>query len=163
MITANALKAEYINPFLKSTINLFDSTFGLEPKVGDLFLVKNQIKHRWEISGVMILTGSAIGIVAVRLSRFLSVKLLEKSGILFDTEEERDMLTNGMVGELVNIIAGNASTQLSNYNIKVSVPFVIQGENHSIAWPENAPIIGIPFSTSYGPFLVNVTLFNKIA
>ena len=161
MATSSVLKAEYINPFLESANRLFKSTFDLKPQAGDLFLVKNQIKHRWEISGVMILTGSAIGIVAIRLTRYLSVKLLEKSGIIYDTEEERDQLTNGMVGELVNIIAGNASSHLSDYNIKVSVPFVIQGENHSIAWPENAPIIGIPFSTSFGPFVINVSLFTK--
>ncbi len=163
MITVNALKAEYINPFLESTGRLFGSTFDMNPKAGNLFIVDDQIKHRWEVSGVMILTGSAIGIVAIRLSRYLSVKLLEKSGILYESDEERDELTNGMVGELVNIIAGNASSQLSGYNIKVSVPFVVQGENHSIAWPENAPIIGIPYSTSYGPFLINVTMFNRIS
>ncbi len=163
MVTVSALKAEYINPFLESTSRLFDSTFDLNPKPGNLFIVSNQIKHRWEISGVMILTGSAIGVVAIRLSRFLSIKLLEKSGVIYESNEERDQLTNGMVGEMVNIIAGNASSQLSDYRIKVSVPFVVQGENHSIAWPENAPIIGIPYTTAHGPFLINVTLFNRVS
>ena len=161
MGTESAVKVQYTNPFLESTVKLFNSTFNINPKAGNLFLVKNQIKHRWEISGVMILTGSAIGVVSIRLTRHLSQKLLEKSEIYYETQEERDQLTNGMVGELVNIIAGNASSQLSGYNIKVSVPFVIQGENHSIAWPENAPIIGIPFTTAYGPFVINVSLFKK--
>ena len=161
MTSPCAVKAQYINPFLESTYKLFDATFDMKPTAGTCFLVKNQIKHRWEISGVMILTGSAIGIVSIRLTRHLSLKLLEKSGIYYETTEERDQLTNGMIGELVNIIAGNASSRLSGYNIKVSVPFVVQGENHSIAWPENAPIIGIPFTTAYGPFVVNVSMFNK--
>ena len=161
MASPCAVKAQYINPFLNSTQKLFDATFNINPSAGNCFLVKNQVKHRWEISGVMILTGSAIGIVSIRLTRHLSLKLLEKSGISYDSIEERDQLTNGMVGELVNIIAGNASSQLSGYNIKVSVPFVVQGENHSIAWPENAPIIGIPFTTAFGPFVINVSLFNK--
>ena len=156
------MNADYINPFLQSTIRLFDLTFDINPQPGQPFLVAHSQKHRWEISGVMILTGSAIGIVAIRLSKYLSIKLLKKSGVSFDSEEEREELTTEMVGELVNIIAGNAASHLSNYNIKVSVPFVVQGENHSISWPQNVPIIGIPFTTTYGPFLVNVSLFSKI-
>ena len=155
------MRADYINPFLNATINLFDLTFNIDPQPGPPFLVDDSSKHRWEISGVMVLTGSAIGVVAIRLSRFLSSKLLEKSGLRIESEAEREELTTEMVGELVNIIAGNASSRLSDYNIKVSVPFVVQGENHSLSWPSNVPIIGIPFTTKHGPFLVNVSLFDK--
>ncbi len=89
MASPCAVKAQYINPFLNSTQKLFDATFNINPSAGNCFLVKNQVKHRWEISGVMILTGSAIGIVSIRLTRHLSLKLLEKSGISYDSIEER--------------------------------------------------------------------------
>ena len=154
------VKAEYINPFLNATMNVFAKTFSVDPEVREPYIVDDFVRHRWEISGVMVLTGSAIGVVAVRLSRFLSSKLLEKSGLTARNEEERENLTSSMVSELVNVISGNAATELTDYRIKVSVPFVVQGENHSISWPDRAPVIGIPFTTSFGPFAVYVSLID---
>lgn len=154
------MKAEYINPFLEATLQLFRQTFGIEPIPGKAFLMEKSNTHRWDVSGVMVLTGPVIGVVVIRLTRYLTEKLLEKTGITCKDDEEREEVINGMIGELVNVIAGNASGKLTEYNIKVSVPFVVQGENHSVMWPERAPIVGIPFSTNYGPFLVNVSFIE---
>ena len=152
------MKAEHINPFLEATMKLLRTSFALESEVGAPYVVDDIGTHRWEISGVMVSTGTAIGVVAVRLSRFLCLKLLDKSEVQADSEEEREELITGLVGELVNIIASNAADQLAGYEIKVSVPFVVQGKNHSITWPSRAPIIGVPFTTQFGPFAVYVSL-----
>ena len=109
----------------------------------------------------MVMHGSAIGVVALRLTDVLSGKLLERTGLEYSTEDEHAELIKEMVGEMVNIIAGNASSTLENYSIKISVPFVVQGINHTVSWPHRAPIISIPFSTPYGPFEVNVSMIEK--
>jgi chemotaxis protein CheX len=150
----------YVNPFLTATIELFERTFGTTPLPGEAFLDDRARKHRWDISGVMILTGSAIGVVAIRLTRLLADKLLFKSGVEFKSEEERESLCDGMVGEMVNIISGNAAGQLSDFDIDISVPIVVQGEHHTISWPERAPIVGVPFTTDYGPFMINICLIE---
>jgi chemotaxis protein CheX len=155
------MKAQHVNPFLQATIDLFKTTFNLAATVGTPYVVEDLSSHRWEISGVMVSTGSAIGVVAVRLSRLLCRRLLELSGLKARTSREQEELINGMVGELVNVVAGNAATQLQGYQINVSVPFVVQGTNHTIAWPERAPIIGIPFRTAHGPFAVYFSLMEK--
>jgi chemotaxis protein CheX len=154
------VNAAYINPFLSATIKLFENTFGFSPTPGNVYLDEKAHTHRWDISAVMVLTGSAIGVVAIRLTRLLSEKLLGKSGVTWQNEEEREALINGMVGEMVNIISGNASGELAEYDIDISVPIVIQGANHTVAWPDKAPIIAMPFTTPYGPFLVNVSLIE---
>lgn len=153
------MNVDYINPFLSSTIYLFSKMFGLETrKTGEPYLEEALTRHRWDISGVMVLTGNALGVIALRLSKVLANKLLEKSGIHYENETERHQLVDDMVGELVNIIAGNAARELQDFDIKVSVPVVIQGQNHSISWPANGPVVGIPFWTPLGPFLINVSL-----
>lgn len=154
------MNAQYINPFLSATISLFERSFCLTPQVGEIYLDEKAHSHRWDISAVMVLTGSAIGVVAIRLTKLLADKLLEKSGVEWSGEEERAELVNGMVGELVNIIASQASSQLTEENIKVSVPLVVQGKNHTISWPDKNPILAVPFVTSIGPFLVNVSLIE---
>jgi len=154
------MKAELVNPFLTATIELFEKTFGVVPLPGEAYLEERSIKHRWDISAVMFLTGSAIGVVAIRLTRILADRLLRKSGVTWESEDERESLCDGMVGELVNIISGNASGRLSGYDIEISVPLVVQGENHTVSWPDRAPILSIPFSTDCGPFVVNVCLIE---
>jgi chemotaxis protein CheX len=150
----------YVNPFLSATIELFEKTFGVTPVPGEPFLDERARKHRWDISAVMVLTGSAIGVIAIRLTRLLADKLLVKSGVQWKGEDERESLCDGMVGEMVNIISGNASGQLAGYDIEISVPIVVQGENHTISWPERAPIIGLPFTTDFGPFMINISIIE---
>jgi len=154
------LNAAYVNPFLSSTIRLFEQMFDMTPVVGSIYLDERAHTHRWDISAVMVLTGNAIGVVALRLTRTLSEKLLAKTGVAWKEEEERMDLVNGMVGELVNIIAGNASGELKELDIEISVPIVVQGPNHTVSWPDKEPVLAIPFSTPHGPFLVNVSLME---
>jgi len=154
------MNADFVNPFLSSTIELFERTFGITPQPGEIFLDERARKHRWDVSAVMVLTGNAIGVVAIRLTRLLADKLLQRSGVQWEGEEERESLCDGMVAEMVNIISGNASGQLSGYDIEISVPIVIQGENHTISWPERAPILGVPFSSDIGPFLIDICLIE---
>jgi chemotaxis protein CheX len=154
------MNAAYINPFLSATVDLFEHSFGVKPVPGDIYLDDRAHSHRWDISAVMVLTGNAIGVVALRLTRLFADKLLIKSGVSWKTEAERENLINGMVGELVNIIGGNASGKLVDFSIDISVPIVVQGKNHSISWPDQSPIIAVPFITSIGPFLINVSLME---
>lgn len=149
-----------INPFLSSTITVFQETFGVTPQPGEVYLDDRAYSHRWDISAVMVLTGNAIGVVAIRLTRVLADKLLEKTGITWTSDDEREKIINGMVGEIVNIISAHSSTKLVDYKIKISVPIVVQGTNHTISWPDQQPILAIPFTTPIGHFLVNVSLFE---
>jgi len=154
------LNVALINPFLSSTIDLFEQTFSISPVPGTVYLDERAHTHRWDISAVMVLTGNAIGVVAIRLTKLLADKLLESSGISWKSEDERLELINGMVGELVNVIAAQASSHLEDYKINVSVPVVVQGKDHTISWPDKQPVIAIPFTTNLGPFSVNVSLFE---
>ncbi len=145
-----------INPFLTAAMNLFAQMFDLEAQANAPFILEGENKHRWEMSGILGMTGDYHGIVAFRLPRLLADKMLVKTGIHTTTEAERLDTLYGMIGEITNIIAGNAATGISHAAIDISPPVVILGENHEIAWPKALPVIGIPFSTKAGPFEVDV-------
>jgi chemotaxis protein CheX len=145
-----------INPFLTATLNLFTNMFGIDAQPGTPFLLEENVKHRWEISGILGVTGGYQGLVGLRLPRILGDKMLEKSGIVTKSEEERQETVYEMVGEMTNIIAGNAASEILQVSIDISPPVVILGENHHIAWPKSMPVIAIPFSTPKGPFEVDV-------
>ena len=79
-----------------------------------------------------------------------------------NSEQERQDIAYEMVGELTNIIAGNASSLIQQASIEISPPAVIIGEHHQIAWPKAIPVISIPFSTSNGPFDVTVCFKGRV-
>jgi len=150
-----------INPFLTAAMNLYTSMFQLEVSAGTPYILGDEIKHRWEISGILGITGDYQGLVGFRLPRILADKMLERSGIITHSEDERQETVYGMVGELTNIISGNASSDISHSTIDISPPVVVYGENHHIAWPKTIPVIAIPFTSSCGPFEVDVCFKRK--
>jgi len=156
------MKAEHINPFLNATLNLFENMMGQQPKVGVKSLVTNLNSHRWDVSGVIGITGAAEGVIAIRMTLSLVERLLYKSGVECSDEAELQQVTTSMVGEMANVIAGNALSEVSQYKMDITVPIVIQGKNHGISWPAKNPIIAIPFISSQGAFEVNVSLKENI-
>lgn len=147
------MKAEYINSFIRSTWDIMTSMFNINLESGKYFLYEQESSHRWEISGGIVIQGSINGFAALRLSKLLAKKLLEKSGLSFFDENEKDMLSVDMMKELINIIASNFLTNLEEADAIVSPPFIMQGKDHVLSLP-SMPVIAIPYITEFGPFLV---------
>ena len=150
------MDVKIINPFLTAVINIFDEMFSIIVNPGIPFLHEEESAHRWNISGILGVTGDYQGIVCFRLHKVLADKMLAKSGINTSSEKERKEMVYEMIGELTNIISGNAASAINHANIEISPPAVIMGENHKISWPRSMPVIGIPFTSSSGPFEVDV-------
>ena len=62
------------------------------------------------------------------------------------------------VGELTNILAGNAKKDLVDFKIVISLPGIVTGTNGFINWPKGIPVITIPFESEFGSFSVIVSL-----
>lgn len=150
------MNATLINPFVRATLDLFKDMFAIDAKAGSAYTLKDGEKHSWEISGILGITGDFQGILAFRLARPLADTLLEKSGVMTHDEAERRETVNGMIGELTNIISGNASGNFDGLSIDISPPVVVLGDQHHISWPKIGPVIGIPFSSSAGDFELDI-------
>lgn len=55
------------------------------------------------------------------------------------------------VGELTNMIAGAAKSQLEEYRLSIGLPTVICGKSHSIKFPSGSSPLVIPFDSGIGP------------
>ena len=155
------MEVSIINPFLVAAVNVFENMFGITAVPGNAYILAEEKNHRWEISGILGITGDYQGIVSFRLPRLLADKMLQKSEIITKTEAERLETLNGMIGELTNIISGNATSAIEHASIDISPPIVVLGKNHQISWPKTMPVVGIPFTTSSGPFEVDVCFKKK--
>ncbi len=148
------MKAEYINPFLDASIHLFKTHLMYSIKNKPPFVNQdNQNLH--EVSAIIGLAGDIIGAVVLSFTRETAIAMAERfSGqkYLAMTKEVLDA-----VGELVNIIAGNAKKDLAEFRIEISLPGVITGNKYRINWPQGVPVITIPFESDAGDFTVNVS------
>ena len=150
------MNAKIINPFLSAGLSTFESMFSIAPENKEPYLLQVDMGHPWEISGLLGVTGDYNGIVAFRLHKILSLKMLELSGMSVANKDEQEEMATGLVSEFTNIIAGNAVSMIPDVNLKVSPPVTVSGRNHVISWPRNYPVIAIPFVTKHGPFEVDV-------
>jgi chemotaxis protein CheX len=149
------MKVEYINPFLASTISVFDTMLNCALTRGTPY-VKSGAQPSHEVSGIIGLSGTAQGTVVVGLGRETALRVAE---IML---QERQPDINGdvvdAVGELANIIAGRAKSELEHLKLTISLPSVITGRCHRIQFPIEVVPICIPFDSDWGPITVEVGL-----
>jgi chemotaxis protein CheX len=137
---------QYIQPFIKVCKNVFKEFLNLELEAKMPYFMEKEAPTEWDVSGVIGLTGEARGAVVISMKDDLAIKL---TGIL--TGKSHKVLYDEVVdavGEIINIIAGNAKQELEEaFRLVISLPTIVKGKEHSVNWPENqARVICIPFS-----------------
>jgi chemotaxis protein CheX len=64
------------------------------------------------------------------------------------------------IGELANMIAGNAKAQFKGMKVSISLPSVITGKEHTVSQSRALPRVLIPFETSLGPVVLDFGMRN---
>lgn len=149
------MKVDYFNPFLRSTISVFQSMLGVKLSRATPFL-KQGSEPEHEVSGMIGLSGNAQGMVVLGLGREAAI---EATTILLQQRPtDLDGDVTDAVGELVNIIAGGAKADLAELGLSLGLPTVITGRSHRIEFPREVPPICIPFDSEWGLITVEVGL-----
>ncbi len=149
------MKAKYVNPFITAAMNLFHDYLGLNVTSGKPYILQDPSSLN-EVSGIIGLAGETAGAVVLSFTRETAIKIISKLAGRTYQALSRDVIDG--VGELINIIAGNAKKDLLDFRIVISLPGVIAGADYEIHWPEQIPVISIPFSSDLGDFSLNVSL-----
>jgi chemotaxis protein CheX len=137
---------QYIQPFIEVSKNTFKNFVGAELSVGRPYFLQNSAVNEEDISAIIGLSGEARGAVVIGMKDALAIKLTdiltgEKHGAVDDEVIDA-------IGEIVNIIAGNAKKGLEeSFRLIISLPSIVKGRGHQIKWPgDQARIICIPFT-----------------
>lgn len=149
------MKAEHINPFLSAVCNTFSTMLQCDARRGDICLAKGD-QQTYPISGVIGLSGKAAGTVVINLSEEVALKGASAMLMMEMTELNDDVID--AVGEIANMVAGQAKAELEEYDLSVSLPNVIIGEKHDIRFPSDATPLSVPFKTDFGPLRLVVGL-----
>jgi len=137
---------DYIIPFVEVTKDTFKDFVQIENVDSkNPFYLDPDKGFEWDISAVIGLSGVVKGAVIISMKQELAIKLTDMLAGPGHTEMDADVVD--AVGEINNIIAGNIKPKVPNGDkIVISIPTVIKGKEHSIAWPsKQTRILCIPF------------------
>jgi len=135
---------DYVEPFVEVTVNTFKEFVGTDVSPRHPHFLDPEKGFDWDISAVIGLSGFVKGAVIISMKSELAFKL---TGLLTgDTHSEMDADVVDAIGEINNIIAGNIKPKVPNGDkIVISIPTIIKGKEHSIAWPsKQTRILCIP-------------------
>lgn len=149
------MRAEFINPFLSAAVNVFGTMLNTTLTRGPLS-IKQDGAPIHEVNGLIGLSGRCRGMVMVSVGRETA---LNAAGVMLGARpNDLDGDVMDAVGELTNMIAGAAKTQLEEYKLNIGLPTVICGKVQTIKFPPEAPPIVIPFESALGPVCIEVSL-----
>ncbi len=151
------MDVSFINPFISSTMATYSSMLGDTIKPLKPYLKKEPFPT-YDISSTIGLSGNAQGIIAIAYDMNTAIKTVE--GMLGCPVAANSADLTDAVGEIVNIVAGFAKKDLTQYNLEISLPAVITGVNHFICTPSRTPAIVVPFTSKYGNFAMEVALIT---
>ena len=152
------MDVSYINPFIASTLTTYktmlfdDSIKPLKP------LLKVLPFPTYDISATIGLSGKAQGIIAIAYD--LNTAMKSVTGMVGAPVPANSPELTDAIGEIVNIIAGFAKKDLTEFALEISLPSVITGKDHFICTPSRTMAIVVPFSSKYGNFSMEVALIT---
>jgi chemotaxis protein CheX len=153
-----SVKVEHINPFIRATIETFKTMLHTDVVPGKVLLVKD--KHfPCDISGIIGLSGGAKGMVSLGFSRLTALKAI--SAFVGERVVTLDRSAADAIGELANIVAGSAKKDLSQYNINISLPSVVMGDNHELQGTKDVIQMTVPFESALGQFTLLVSFKSE--
>jgi len=136
---------KYIQPFVDVCESVFRDFIGSDLVAERPHFADKNDSHDWDVSAIIGLTGEAKGAVVISMKKELALRL---TGVLTgSTHTTLDDEVVDAIGEIINIIAGNAKRGLEeSFRLVISLPTIVRGKGHTISWPnEQARIIRIPF------------------
>jgi chemotaxis protein CheX len=149
------MNVAYVNPFITATITTFKTMMDETVKPGAPALKKEPLPSS-DISGVIGLSGDAQGSIALSFPKLMGLKVVSKM-LGAEVKIVGPDLSDG-IGELTNIIAGNAKQHFKDLNLSISLPNVVLGKDHVLVGQKGVPTLIVPFSCTLGEFSMEVAL-----
>lgn len=147
------MDVRFINPFIHSITNVFETMVHAKVKVGKPFLKQDETTEA-DVSGVIGFSGEAAGCVVLSFPSEVACKAASSfAGIEID-QNHPDFAD--AIGELANMVAGNAKREFHGMSVSISLPSVIIGKQHTVLQSREFPRIVIPCETSLGSVYIEV-------
>ncbi len=142
-----------INPFVKSVKRVFETMVHVNMTVGKPFVKPDDCEPS-EVSGIIGFSGDAAGCVVISFSKDVAVAAASKFAGMEIAADHPDF--SDAIGELANMVAGNAKMEFTDVNIRISLPSVVIGDSFVVSNSKSSPRIVIPCECELGKLFVEV-------
>ncbi len=149
------MDVKLVNPFINATLSVLETMAFIEVRAGKPYVKIDNVAVG-DITGILGLTGVANGTIAVTFEERCILTIV--SNMFGETMEKLDDDISDAVGELTNMISGQARRELELMGkvFKAAIPSVVTGRSHSIRHYSEGPKLAIPFNTDGGDFTIEV-------
>jgi chemotaxis protein CheX len=144
-------------PFVDSLTENFATMFACDVSLGEPQQKSNMHQTR-DVTGIIGLTGKADGNIVISLDREVALSLTE--AMLGQRPEMIDENVIDAVGETVNIVVGQAKSQLSHLTLSIGIPTVVTGKGQSIRFAGQPDPVWFAFHSPWGKIDMCVGLTN---
>lgn len=149
------MDVKFINPFILAISNVFETMVNAKVTVGKPMLKKAHLVSA-EVSGIIGLSGDVQGCVVLSFPGDVACKVASTFAGVELTMDHPDF--TDAIGELTNMVAGNAKKDFPGCSVSISLPSVIIGPGHSVSQSKSCPFLVIPCETELGHFSVEVAI-----
>lgn len=155
------MDVKFINPFLYGTLEVLEKMAFIKPVAGKPY-VKTNDTARGDVSGIIGMTGDAVGSLALSFSEECIIYITNNMLGENHTEMNKEVLDTA--GELTNIISGAARKLMEKDDLKVfaAIPTIVYGKSHMVRHIISGPSIVLPFQTEKGTFVIDVCLKSQL-
>lgn len=150
------MKAEYINSFYIATQDVFKLMFDLNVEKNELKVIEDMIPSK-DLSVLLGVTGDLKGSILFSFPDDMTLDMVQiMAGMKMD---KIDTFVSSALGEIANIIGGNALTNLASndYQCDITPPQVFVGQHKTISPSEEKALL-INLETTIGDFDINIFL-----
>ena len=145
----------YILPFIKSITNVFETMLQSHVSVGKPSL-KASGQPCYDVSGIIGMSGDVEGTIVLSFPTDVAVTCVAKFVGMEIPVEHEDFAD--AIGELVNMVTGNAKAEFQDKKVNITCPSVVVGQDHIVFGSKEVVCIDIPCECEYGNFVVEVGL-----
>ncbi|MCH7624423.1 MAG: chemotaxis protein CheX [Chloroflexi bacterium] len=153
------MKAEYVNPFLAPAQNVWQRMLNQELDLDEYATMSEQVTTE-DITAIIRVKGLIEGHVLYGFD--IETAKAVASVMMEEEVEEFDEIALSALGELANVISGNAATELSSagFYCQISPPQILQAPGFRYTDTNNQQIL-VVFDSDLGPLHVRIDLVER--
>ena len=152
------MKADFVNPIYQAATEVLSTMLNLDVNRKGLKTSEELISGN-EANVSIGVTGELSGTILFSFKKEMVLAMVEAmSGM---EVKELDKFVVSAIGEIANIISGNAATLLKeeNYDCDIVPPQIIIGKNKSLSMATDKSLV-IPLETDMGEFEINLAIWE---
>jgi len=153
------MKVEYLNPFVKSVVDILEATVGKKPAKGKVFL-RDKYPYKTEDVAILVgMTGMLAGQVVISMGMNCA-KGIAAIMLMEENLQELDEYAQSALAEIANMVTANATIGLSEIGCSCDItpPSVVTGQRLEISCQEHVKTIVIPLEMDIGHVDVNISI-----